>query len=206
MSRNRNSAGADPGRDQAESLIAGLIARGTSPEPPPALLARVMSGLAPKRPTVWRRARRWLTRPRTLTVTPLRLIPLAAAAATLLAVLVWPRLGPGPASQPVITAAAQADSVELSLHLPEARQVAVIGDFNRWSPKDSEMAFDAERGLWTISLRLPQGRHEYAFLVDGRQVLPDPRAVLSKDDGFGNVNSILVIGNGGNGHGSDQVI
>lgn len=205
MRRTSTQAKADSGRERDESLITGLIARGRTPEPPPALLAGVMAGVAPKRPSAFKRARRWLTRPLTLRVRPLTLIPAAALAAALLAVLVWPRLASGPAATPALTAAAAADSVELSLHLPGARQVAVIGDFNRWSPEGAAMRYDPERGLWTIHLRLPEGRHEYAFLVDGR-VLPDPKALLSKDDGFGNVNSILVIGNGGGGHGQDHML
>ena len=50
-------------------------------------------------------------------------------------------------------------------------------------------------GGWSIRVPLGRGRYEYAFLVNGRTVVPDPKALLFQDDGFGNSNSIINIGN-----------
>ena len=50
-----------------------------------------------------------------------------------------------------------------------------------------------EEDVWVLELRLPEGRHEYAFLVDGKMLVTDPSARFSQDDGFGNKNSILFV-------------
>jgi 1,4-alpha-glucan branching enzyme len=69
----------------------------------------------------------------------------------------------------------------------------VIGSFNQWTPNGFRMHWDERRGLWILSARLERGRYEYAFLVDNQVVVPDPKALLQQDDGFGNKNSILII-------------
>ena len=33
------------------------------------------------------------------------------------------------------------------------------------------MQWDKERELWSITLSLPEGRYEYAFLIDGQRVI-----------------------------------
>jgi hypothetical protein len=55
------------------------------------------------------------------------------------------------------------------------------------------MNWDKDRQVWTITLWLPQGRHEYAFWVDHGKVDSDPGALFFQDDGFGNQNSVLVL-------------
>ncbi len=37
------------------------------------------------------------------------------------------------------------------------------------------------------------GRHGYVFFVDGERFLVDPEALLHEDDGFGRVNSVLIV-------------
>jgi 1,4-alpha-glucan branching enzyme len=52
-----------------------------------------------------------------------------------------------------------------------------------------------ELGVWTVSLSLPPGRHEYAFIVSGpqgEQWLPDPSAPTLRDE-FGTVSSIVMV-------------
>jgi hypothetical protein len=85
--------------------------------------------------------------------------------------------------------------VVLTFALPEARSVQVVGSFNSWRPQQCEMRKEPEGPTWTVTLRLPAGRYEYAFLVDGASILSDPGAVGYQDDGFGNLNSVLVVGN-----------
>ena len=55
------------------------------------------------------------------------------------------------------------------------------------------MKWDESRKAWIVSLSLEKGRYEYAFLVDGEKIVPDPSALIDQDDGFGNKNSVLVI-------------
>ena len=86
--------------------------------------------------------------------------------------------------------------VVFSLRLPGARSVAVIGTFNEWHPQGYEMqALRNGDQTWTLMLPLPNGRYEYAFLVDGKEIIPDPRAPFYQDDGFGNRNAVLIVGN-----------
>lgn len=52
--------------------------------------------------------------------------------------------------------------------------VALVGDFSAWQPI---ALFDHDRdGVWTVTVALPPGRYEYAFVVDGRWVGQDPLA------------------------------
>lgn len=56
-----------------------------------------------------------------------------------------------------------------------ASTVTVGGDFNHWDTGTHPMRRQAD-GSWTLELELPVGRHEYKFLVDGRQWWNDPEA------------------------------
>jgi hypothetical protein len=87
-------------------------------------------------------------------------------------------------------------SVVLFLDRPDARDVEVLGSFNNWSQEGIRMIWDKDRGLWVTVLHLKRGSYEYAFRIDQRELVADPRAVLKRDDGFGHKNSILIIGNG----------
>jgi 1,4-alpha-glucan branching enzyme len=81
--------------------------------------------------------------------------------------------------------------VRLVFHAPEAHDVAVAGSFNDWSPAAAPLA-RLDGGIWTITLALRPGQHQYAFVVDGRRWVPDPGAP-AVEDGFGRRNSVLAI-------------
>jgi serine protease AprX len=74
-----------------------------------------------------------------------------------------------------------------------AHTVALIGEFNGWLP--GEAAFRRERpGVWRAGLRgLAPGRYRYKFLVDGLHAVDDPENPLKEPDGYGGLNSVLVI-------------
>ncbi|MBL9129295.1 MAG: isoamylase early set domain-containing protein [Verrucomicrobiales bacterium] len=57
---------------------------------------------------------------------------------------------------------------------PDAREVAVVGDFNAWDPRANAMKQGPDGG-WHAQVPLHHGHHRYAFLVDGSLRL-DPRA------------------------------
>jgi 1,4-alpha-glucan branching enzyme len=65
--------------------------------------------------------------------------------------------------------------VNFFYHAPQAKLVALIGDFNAWDPKAHVMTRMPDGG-WTIRLELPHGHHQYLFLVDGKAML-DPNAM-----------------------------
>ena len=58
---------------------------------------------------------------------------------------------------------------------PEAKSVALIGDFNKWEPNAHPMTRMPDGG-WRIRVELPHGHHQYLFLVDGKPTL-DPNAM-----------------------------
>ncbi len=52
------------------------------------------------------------------------------------------------------------------------RRVTIVGDFNNWDPFMEAMR-ETDTGTYTITVRLPAGRHWYYFFTDGRRIL-DP--------------------------------
>ena len=65
--------------------------------------------------------------------------------------------------------------VDFFFHAPQAKSVALIGDFNGWQPNGHPMTRMPDGG-WTIRLELSHGHHEYLFLVDEKPTL-DPNAM-----------------------------
>ncbi|HEU68624.1 MAG TPA: hypothetical protein ENN53_05365 [Candidatus Acetothermia bacterium] len=77
---------------------------------------------------------------------------------------------------------------------PGAQSVAVVGDFSAWQPIS---LFDHDGdGVWTVTVALPPGRYEYAYLVDGRWVGQDPLAHEYART-FGEYVSVRYIGGDG---------
>jgi len=164
-------------------------------DPPANLLPSVMAAVRDKRRPWWYRAYRWVTAPRSLTFTPLQAAPLAAA---LLAVFVISSLHLYTGREKgefVGSRSPDLTPVVLSLKGPEARSVAVIGSFNNWHPQECELHRNNGDTAWKVTVWLPSGRYEYAFLVDGGKIVADPHAAFYRDDGFGNQNTVLVVGN-----------
>ena len=169
-------------------------------EPPNGLVPSVMSRIEPKKINWWKRWWHWMKVP--APISPIRLAPLGVA--LLLFILLLTNLFRVPkVRENIVQDIARIEDsrvqVVFSLEMPEASQVEVIGSFNRWSPKGFQMQWDKERKVWIIALRLEKGRHEYAFLVDGSTIVPDPQSLIQQDDGFGNKNSVIILG-GANNH------
>lgn len=144
----------------------------------PALDARVMAAV---RPTAWR----WLNRPREvrLRVRVWMAGPLLAAAAAL--ALLLGRPATPPSTTRMVT-------VRFVLFAPEAHEVAVAGTFNQWDAGATPLVRASAPGVWSATVTLPAGSHQYAFVVDGARWVPDPGAP-AVDDGFGRRNSILAL-------------
>jgi hypothetical protein len=88
--------------------------------------------------------------------------------------------------------------VRFVLAVPDARSVALAGDFNGWSRSATPLVEGENPGQWSVTLSVPSGRHEYAFIVDGERWVPDPTAVAVRDE-FGNESSVLRVGGGHRG-------
>jgi 1,4-alpha-glucan branching enzyme len=81
--------------------------------------------------------------------------------------------------------------VAFSLSAPEARRVAVSGDFNKWSADTHAMKKD-ENGVWHRNAMLHAGRYEYRFFVDG-QWWNDPKNDQICWNSFGTQNNVLDV-------------
>jgi len=71
-----------------------------------------------------------------------------------------------------------------------ASRVQLAGSFSNWEPR-YELR-QSVPGVWTITVPLVQGVHDYAFVIDGNQWVPDPYAPQI-GDGFGGTNSRLAL-------------
>lgn len=118
-----------------------------------------------------------------------------AAAALIAALLLIPRDGAiapdvrGPDS--LVAAPGSAPIyVQFRLHTTDARDVALAASFTDWKPTyELQQVSD---GLWTVLLPVEPGVHDYAFVIDGEEWVPDPYAP-QVDDGFGGTNSRLTL-------------
>ena len=73
-----------------------------------------------------------------------------------------------------------------------ARTVSLVGDFNAWASRATPLT-SARPGVWTTQVALPAGRHEYAFVVDGKQWVADPSAERLRDE-FNTQSSVVTVG------------
>jgi hypothetical protein len=172
--------------------LGAAIRRVPYDEPDPALTHRIMAGLQPRRLG-------WLARLVRTARTPFRfsVTPLGALTAALVVFVVGGilfRQMTGPAVPPGADALYPTGvPVVFQLNDPGAHSVAVMGTFNDWNPRGYEMKRDPATGQWMLKIRLQPGQHDYVFWVDNAKVVPDPRADLNQDDGFGTVNSVIFI-------------
>ena len=126
--------------------------------------------------------------------------PVAAAAGVILfaAGVLAARMteAPAPASREGVARSRPADVVRgttrFVLVAPNARQVALVGDFNLWNPASAPMQRIPGTDEWEVDLPLPAGRHAYAFVVDG-DVTADPSAPRTGGDDFGRPNSVVLV-------------
>ena len=142
-----------------------------------------------------RRVSRWLVQTRSVRVSPL--VGLAAAAGFTMLVI-GGTLAMRDGTSPVPAAVAAADTqtvkvVQFVLRAPQARSVALVGDFNELDRNATPLRAVSNDGVWTISLPLPRGRHVYAFVVDGEEWIADPVAPKAPGDDFGVPNSVVTV-------------
>lgn len=151
--------------------------------------ARVMARVRSRATAPWSRAWRWLSAP---TVPRWAvMVPIAAAAG----ILLLARTSTPPAISELRTAlTGQRESVyvRFELYAPHASRVALAGTFNRWDPAATPLVRVGSDGMWTVTIALPSGQHQYGFMVDGRNWVPDPVAP-AVDDGFGRRNSVVSV-------------
>lgn len=82
-------------------------------------------------------------------------------------------------------------TVEFKLSAPQAKNVLISGDFNKWSQNATSMK-KKKCGSWTSKVALSSGRYEYKFIVDG-QWWTDPNCKDVVTNSLGSQNSVLVV-------------
>jgi 1,4-alpha-glucan branching enzyme len=81
--------------------------------------------------------------------------------------------------------------VTFSIEAVEAKEVLLMGDFNKWNPKKHPMKKD-RKGCWTKAVIIPTGTYEYKFRVDGEWRI-DPLNERKRINCFGTHNSLLLM-------------
>lgn len=81
--------------------------------------------------------------------------------------------------------------VEFSLSAPEAKEVFLTGEFNRWDIRSMPMKRGKD-GNWRVHASLAPGRYEYKFVADNHWVEDLPNAELAANS-FGTQNLILRV-------------
>jgi len=151
--------------------------------------------------------RTWLQRRWTISVTPLGGLAAAAAIGAIIVLgaqvgreVVEPQVAAAPASMPLVPVANTPVDVEnmivqrqLTILVPNATTVAVVGDFNDWDVTRGAMQRLTADGLWSVTLPLKVGRHEYQFVVDDSLRMADPTMPQTTSD-FGAANSVITVG------------
>ena len=147
------------------------------------VIQRIMPNVSPVRGMI-----RWLTNTR-----PINVSPLAAAAVVtgLILIALGPRLGL--LSVPEVASVAPSTVfVQFAVEAPRAESVELVGDFNSWEPTIALEDLDGD-GVWTGRVLLETGVHEYMFVLDGTNWVPDPNSDSYAADEFGQRNSIVAI-------------
>jgi len=92
-------------------------------------------------------------------------------------------------------AAPAGDLVRISFefHAPDAQSVSLAGSFNSWTPGEIKLTGPDRTGHWRTEISLPEGVHEYSFIVNGSEWVTDPHALAYQEDGFGSRNSLVTL-------------
>ena len=191
--------------------ISAALRRG--PTLDPSVEERIMAAVraesrAMKAPVPIRLARsswRWMREPRLVALNPMQMTAIAAGFALLVVGLGAVVANRGDGSAPAAAVTAREDGVDAKpdtvvmqfvLVAPEAKSVSVVGNFNDWDAGAMPMARATAGGVWSISIPLAPGRHEYAFVVDGTRWVADPTAPRALGDDFGSPSSVVTVGEG----------
>lgn len=85
----------------------------------------------------------------------------------------------------------KSNGIPLKIIAPDAKEVFVAGSFNDWHTAAIPLK-SLPGGEWRGELKLPPGRYEYLFVVDGKW-LADPAARETAPNPFGGTNCILCV-------------
>src|SRR6185503_17519102 len=113
--------------------------------------------------------RSWWLRSRTIRISPIAALALAAGIAAVMVAGSSAGIGFSRRESPRPDAvAASRDTVHIVRFVlvdSSARRVALVGEFNQWTKGATLLHATTTPGVWTIDVPLGPGRHEYAFVV-----------------------------------------
>jgi AMP-activated protein kinase-like protein len=177
--------------DRATDETRAFLDARPSPDLRPAVMRRI-EGLEPLgssgRPRMLERVAILLWAPREISIRPAFAL-VGVGAALILGLVSYRGEAPPVAEEVASGGAAPQVFVQFRLEAAASR-VQLAGSFTNWQPRYELLQYAP--GVWTITVPLTQGVHDYAFVVDGREWVPDPYAPQI-GDGFGGTNSRLTL-------------
>ena len=177
--------------DRATDETRAFLDARPSPDLRPAVMRRI-EGLEPsgssRRPRMLERVAIFLWAPREISIRPAFAL-VGVGAALILGLVSYRGEAPPVAEEVASGGAAPQVFVQFRLEAAASR-VQLAGSFTNWQPRYELLQYAP--GVWTITVPLTQGVHDYAFVVDGREWVPDPYAPQI-GDGFGGTNSRLTL-------------
>ena len=169
-----------------ENFAAGLDAPGS--EVDRAVMASIRARGSAEKESFWS----WLFQPRVFQMRPA--LAAAAVVALVVAGVLGGSIGERSSAAVEVAGVQQTVFVRFELVAPTADRVSLAGSFNDWRADGVQLIRSAETGVWTGTVPLRPGEHQYMFVIDGVEWIPDPDAHAQVDDGFGQTNSVIVVG------------
>lgn len=98
-----------------------------------------------------------------------------------------------PESAPKVDKSAEAElrKVKFEIAAEPGSDVAVAGSFNNWDPSANRMKLNGQ-GTFVTNIKLPVGRHEYKFVVNGVWQA-DPNCPNWVPNSYGSLNSVAEV-------------
>ena len=145
------------------------------------------------------RSASWWRTERVVRVSPLRGLAVAAGLAGIVALSTLSD-NSSPSESTVAAAPAPVATRSDTIHMvrfvfvdSRASTVELVGDFNAWTKGVTRLERSAAPGVWSASVALTPGRHEYAFIINGTRWIADPLAPTTSDD-FGIESAVIHVG------------
>lgn len=91
------------------------------------------------------------------------------------------------------TTAPKNQRVVFSVRAEVGSKVFLAGSFNNWDPTAKEMLDKKGEGLFSVTLTLPPGDHQYKFVIDGTWCA-DPDCADWIQNDHGTLNSVKHVG------------
>jgi hypothetical protein len=122
-------------------------------------------------------------------------LALAASIAALVAIGAWTIVPTASPTNHVAAAGSVHDTVTFVrfVFVGQARSVSLVGDFNQWGATPLPLRATGTGDAWAASVPVASGRHEYAFIVDGKHWVADPFAPRESDE-FDTNSSVITVG------------